>query len=81
MERKGRVVESPEIEAKILFNHELESENNHLVNFFDDKYLPPEEKITKEEYLIKLREEFINLLISRAQKLFKKREIDRKYNK
>ena len=74
MERKGRVVESPEIEAKKLFDHVVKYEHNHLLNFFDDKFIPSSKSITENKYLNILREEYIKLFIDRAEMVIRRKK-------
>ena len=62
-----QVVDSPEIEAKILFDTHTEGEG-FLFEYFLDNNSPPD-GVTEEDYLKELRQEYYKLKREEARRL------------
>ena len=63
----NQVVNTPKIEAKKLFLQVQEGES-FLFEYFFESYRPPDH-ISEEDYMKKLREEYLKLKIEEARRL------------
>ena len=66
MEKRNKVVNLPEIEAKKIFSQVIDYENNLLKYFFEGDIIPPH-GVTESEYLQKLFKEYVNLYLERVR--------------
>ena len=66
MEKRNKVANSPEIEAKKIFSQVIDYESNLLKYFFDGDFTPPH-GVTESEYLEKLYKKYVNLYLERAR--------------
>ena len=62
-------VDTPEIEAKKIFNNVIEGEEFLFDYFFEVYKLPPDKYTTKEDYLRDLKVEYLNLKREEASRL------------
>ena len=66
MEKKSRVGDLPETEAKRIFSQVVDFEYKLLKHFFDGEVSPPRGE-TEDKYLKKIYREYVKLFLDRAE--------------
>ena len=66
MEKRSRVGDLPEIEARRIFSQVVDFEYNLINHFFDGEVIPPRGD-TEDKYLKKMYREYVKLYLDRAE--------------
>ena len=74
MEKRSRVVDTPEIEAKKIFSEVIDYEYK-LINYFLEGKINLPLGVTQDKYFEKLHKEYVKLFLDRAK------IIERRHNK